>query len=247
MPQIRNGTLRRILIDYCYIHDITPWHGENGQELIRSWGDPSIIALGPAGLVVVVDHCLFKNISVPGEGEVISFKSGGWTVRFSTFEDVRMYLQFRQADNGEVRSCWFENMGGSAAFNGWGRNHLIIGNRFVGKLNMRAAPAGNAMAEEQIAGAPGRYSRADGNRIIGNVMDAGAIEVGTYWPNSDPRNRPAINNNLWNNTGAVVLDPTWQTGTTFNEDNEPYVPATKLTPADVGLNAPDPLCGAGSG
>jgi hypothetical protein len=42
----------------------------------------------------------------------------------------------------------------------------------------------------------------------------------------------------------VVLDPTWQTGTTFNEDNEPYVPATKLTPADVGLNAPDPLCGA---
>ena len=244
-PNIANGTLRGLLIDYCYVHDINPNVGANGCEPIRSWSGQDVLDIGPAGAVVSIERCLFSNIHIPNEGELISLKSGGWAVRFCTILNVGLYTQFRQGHFGEIRSCWWENVGGSAAVNCWGKGHLIIGNRFIGNLKMRAAPAGSTTLEKQLVQFTSDYARADGNRIIGNVMDTGAIEVGTYWPNADPRDEPAINNNLWNNTGTTVLDPTWQTGTAFNEDNEPYVPATKLTPADVGLNAPDPLCGAG--
>lgn len=237
-----DGTNAPTLIDYNYFHDITPSVGGNGNEII-GWNAAggSNMDLGPAGAIGVVDHCLFKNIDIPDEGEFISLKAGGWRVSFCTFEIMGHYLQPRTGNNCEFRSNWFEAMP-SHCLNIWGDDHLVIGNRFVGNLNMRIG-SGNATSDELIAGtvSVNSYACSRNGRFIGNVMGTGAILVGGYW-SGDDNDEPAQDNNLYENTGTVPLVPDKETGTTFNVDNEPYTPAVKLTPADVGLSAPDPLC-----
>jgi hypothetical protein len=230
----------RNLIDYCYFHDIATSAGIDNQEIIRMYGQRRNVNLNLD--VCTVDHCLFKGIDIFGEGEVISVKSGGWTIRFCTFENVDHYLSFRQANNGEVRSCWFEKMK-HACLNVFGDNHLIIGNRFVGDLSVRIA-AGNAIMDDVISGASERasYARSYRCQIVGNVFDSGHLMVGAYWGKGG-QTVPAASNNFWDNMRAAggdahMVDPSWGTVSTFNDPNLSFVPAVKLTAADVGLNAP---------
>jgi hypothetical protein len=162
-----------------------------------------------------------------------------------------MYLSLRNTRFTEIRSCWFDPSMHCDCLQVWGRDHLIIGNRFVGALNMRVG-AGNT----EFPPFGGGYSRAEDCLIVGNRMDSGQIQVGDYW-NSDtnpPVSLPANNNVLEANTrdagGAAAQLLTTvhtltaaQTNTTVNSTTaEPYTPAVKLTSANVGLNAPDPLC-----
>jgi Concanavalin A-like lectin/glucanases superfamily/Chondroitinase B len=251
-----NGTNVRNLVDYCYIHDlIQATDLGNGQEILRFTAQPQNMDEGPAGDVCVVDHCLFSNIDVEGEAELVSIKSGGWAFRFCTFVNTDFYQQFRTGDNGEIRSCWFEGTR-NPTFNIFGRNHLFIGNRCIGGLNVRVG-AGSSTSELIIAGADpiGSYARSENCRIIGNRMGSGFLQVGGYWSGTPVF--PALNNNLHENTrdsggdaftlvsGALSEGGQRHSGTTFSIDNESYTPAVKLTASDVGLESPDPLCPSG--
>jgi hypothetical protein len=232
-----------MLVDYCYFHDNQPSIGRNAQEIIRSFGRGDKLTL--TGSVLILDHCLFRNISNPGEGECLSNKWGGCITRFCTFENVNQYNSLnRLGDNSEYRSNWIENMGGAASLNIFGENHLVIGNRFV--TDRIRVGAGNRTTQNLVDAGPGAvptglWARSRNCRIIGNIMDVGTIDVGDFWSNQT-RTEVALNNNFHDNTGTINLDPTWQSGTTFDEDNEPYTPAVKLTPSDVGLSViDDPL------
>jgi hypothetical protein len=86
---------------------------------------------------------------------------------------------------------------------------------------------------------PNFYHASTRGRYIGNT--ASSIIVGATFGAVAAVN--ATNNNLHNNTANIVIQ--YATGTTFNIDNEAFTPAVKLTPADVGLAAPDPLCPSG--
>jgi hypothetical protein len=242
------GATGNLLFDYNYIHDINPVIGRGGQEMIKFFGVFDNQNL-PARSICVVDHCLFENIHMPsgGEDELVSVKSSGWAWEFCTFINTNMRLSQRNGNNMIVRSCWFEDMRPVSSLDVMGRGALIIGNRFEGgNADTRCPAAGNATMDDKLSGtAPlNSYGSCEDARIIGNVLTNGAVmQVGRTVPG--PPHVPASNNNLWDNTGTVDTT-TWSdthTGTTFNEDNEPYVPAVKLTAADVGLNAPDPLCG----
>jgi hypothetical protein len=193
---------------------------------------------------------------MPGTGEIMVVKIGGWKVRFCTFLDVPSdYLQFRGPGNCEFRSNWFEN---AREVHGFGPNQLLIGNRFIGSVDFWA-PVGNAsfadiMADFANLGA--RYAPATGSRYIGNRFGSGNLRVGDYWgvdtnPGAD---LPASNNLLEANTrdsggnAHVLLASRYgvspaQTNTTINATTgEPFVAAVKLTSSDVGLLADDPLC-----
>lgn len=233
---------KRVLIDYNHFHDINVYPGVNGMEIVITstatgayWKDPQ----------AVVDHCLFSNIDIGNEGEVISVKNSGTDVRFSTFVNVALYLSQRYASNNEVRSCWFESMA-TRCLNIWGDNHLVIGNRFVGNMHMRVG-AGTADWDAALANKPGGaggYNAARNCKIVGNKLDTGKIEVGGYWSSSTPT-VPAQNNTIeaTSPATAVALIPGRETGTVVKSTtSESYVPAVKLTPTDVGLAAVDPLC-----
>ena len=70
------------------------------------------------------------------------------------------------------------------------------------------------------------------------------MHVGGYWGNQN-QTLPADGNLIEATSppSAVNLIPGWEVNTTVNSTTaEPYEAAAKLTAADVGLNAPDPLC-----
>jgi hypothetical protein len=261
-----DGTNVRNLLDYCYFHDLvyTATNEGNGNEPLGWFAQPTNMRLGPAGSICTVDHCLFTNQEVLGEAEFISLKSGGWKVSFCTFDDIDFYSSFRTGDNGEIRSCWFETTR-NPSFNLFGANHLFIGNRCAGALNVRVA-AGNATSAQVAAGtvAIGAYARSDSCQIIGNRMGSGRLQIGGYWSVSNPEQAPtvpALNNNLFENTrdsgadahsfdaGTLADGSPRHSGTSFNDPGADsrfdYVPAVKLTASDVGLSAPDPLCPSG--
>jgi hypothetical protein len=204
-----------------------------------------------------IDHCLFSNIHIPGENESFTIKQHGWIVRFCTFLNVGEELTFRTTNDTEVRSCWFENTP-TRTIRCFGENHLIIGNRVVGGGDFIIA-CGNATMAEILSGAEpiDSYARTRNCRIIGNTMGSGRIIVGGYNPSQTPGNPieyPALNNILQANrrtsgppahtlVNTILGFSPAQTGTTVSATTSaPFVPAVRLTSADVGLNAPDPLC-----
>ena len=237
------GTAARLLIDYCYFHDMNPAFGQNGMEVARTYAHPPALELA-RGETVTMDHCLFENIDIPDEGEVITVKMGGWITRFCTFHELAMYYSFRTTRDSELRSCWFERMSGTC-LNVFGPDHLVIGNRFVDGLSMRVA-AGNGAWADMVSGAAPieTYAPATNCRIIGNTFEAGRMNVGGYWGTQN-QTLPADGNLIEATTppSAVNLVSGWESNTTVNPTTtEPYETAVKLTPSDVGLDAPDPLC-----
>jgi hypothetical protein len=249
------GVSRNILIDHCYFHDM---FGENtdGGAINMFLSQPTMDLSGDN---VVLDHCLFENIGWSGTSEIFVVKMGGYKIRFCTFLDVPSdYLQFRGPGNCEIRSCWFEN---AREIHCFGKNQLIIGNRFIGSIDCWA-PCGNVDYDVMLANFsthPAGYSAAESSLYVGNRFGSGNLIVGEYWSTdtqggSGPASVPAMNNTLEANTrdsgGNVhILLPSKhgvspaQVNTTINATtNEPFTPAVKLTSSDVGLLAPDPLC-----
>lgn len=248
--QVGNGTLQRVLIDHCYVHDIRPAQGVNGSEpvgLQASSGGALFKAPG-----ITIDHCLFKNVTVPNEGELLGLKCGGWKIQYCTFEDNNdMYLNMpRQGFDMECRSCWFEG-GKNPTLQVRSDNPKVIGNRFVGSQNLEIS-AGNYTWDDIIAlGKPPSiaYSVARDARVIGNVLDTGTIRVGDFWSNLEatkPVTGCVLEANIRSGAPATTSNGVVfiaQTGTTISPTaGEEYTPAVKLAPADVGLLAADPKC-----
>jgi hypothetical protein len=203
---------------------------------------------------IVIDHLLMRNVGpIPGEGELLGLKSGGWVIQYSTFENNHssMYINLpRQGFDMTVRSCWFEGPKSDTLRVG-SDNALIIGNRFVGGQIIGVMAGTHTWSEIIALGSPpaNAYSAARWARIIGNVLDTGTIQVGRQ-VGSLTMNHPASGAVLQANTrngapattsnGVIYVD---QTDTTISAlTAESFTPAVKLTPADVGLFAPDPAC-----
>jgi hypothetical protein len=169
-------------------------------------------------------------------------------IRYCTFENVDGYLQQRQGGGWEVRSNWFEQMSNSAPLkcfddyeagdlSGAGRA-LVIGNRLVNQDIWIGA--GNENGAEPPTGpaglpSPGPYHRSREGQYVGNI--ARTIFVGEVW---GAEVFPALDNNYFNNTATRTN--VLQSGTTTTNPSLSFVQAVKLTAADVGMEADDPLC-----
>lgn len=248
---IGNGTLKRVRLDYLYVHDIKPATAVNGCEPIGQEASTSGALFGNAE--AVVDHCLFRNVGpIPGEGEMIGTKSCGWVIQFCTFENTAdMYINLpRQGNNCTVRSCWFET-GKNPTLIVLSENPVVIGNRFVGQ-DLSVA-AGTTTWQKVIAnGKPEAlwYSAAWDALIVGNVVDSDrqiivGDQIGSLTMTDRAlrarleANRRANGSPVANGNG-VRLD--FETGTTISPTTiYAYTPAVKLTPTQVGLNAPPDL------
>jgi hypothetical protein len=252
------GNYKGVLVDYNYMHDIShPNFGPNASCFVHTdsnangWRQDSQI---------VIDHNLLMDCNPMPDPEFITCKHSGITISYNTFVNVDTYLQQRQGGGWEIRSNWFEAMPNAAPLkcfddfgagtqSGAGRA-LVIGNRLQGALTMWVGCGNSANV------GPNFYHASREARYIGNIV-GGTLRVGETYGGQQPPEGPtpvnATNNNLWNNTVQGVvrnafaggLIAKYQAGTTFQQDNEPYTPAVKLAPGDVGMGAPDPLCPTG--
>jgi hypothetical protein len=247
LPDFITGGHRDVLVDYNYLHDYSSPPGSANASGVFNTSPGS--GAWRTDARVTFDHNLVRNATPLRDNEFMTCKFAGVTVSYNTFENVDGYLQQRQGGGWEVRSNWFENMGNSAPLkcfddfaagdtSGAGRA-LVIGNRLFGALTMWIG-SGNGTST-----GPSLYHASKQARYIGNIV-GGQIRVGTGY-DAATFTVPAEANNLWNNTGTVVLAN--EVGTTFNTDNEPFDAAVKIpvptgNPAtdQVGLAAPDPLC-----
>ena len=264
---IQNGTLRRVLIDYNYIHDFPPpdvplSQATDSAFITNDHNGPWNIDCGR-----IEDHNLYLNAHAR-TGEFINVKHSNAKVRYCTFINTHAYLQQRDGGGWEIRSCWFENMGTGAPLkcaDVWASNAgpaLVIGNRVVNQDIWIMAGGNNPNGPDGHSTNPTPSNRAREVQVIGNI--ARTIFMGGWWSSSIPE-YPALNCNLWNNTGTRVnsfevgtttLNPA--TNTFANLPKNPsvtpwydYTPAVKiptptLTTSDqVGMFAPDPLCPSG--
>jgi hypothetical protein len=240
--RFRNGpvgarTTRRILVDYCYFHDINTTSGVTNPILVPQ---ASMANACTANAEIVIDHCLFENIDRAGSNQDVDIKCSGVKVRFCSFVGGgNSYLQMRKGNNCEFRSNWFENVS-SRPIGIFGDNHLVIGNRIVGAGNTMWICSGD---EPALACNTAGYAPATNCRVIGNIVD-GDLDVGRHFDGLT-KTDPAENNMIEAHTGTIdtSTDSAWHTGTVTNPTaSEPYVAAVKLTATDVGLNAADPLC-----
>lgn len=248
---IANGTMKRVLIDYCYVHDISPGTGANGMEPIGQTSSSSGALFENAE--ITLDHILMRNVGpIPSEGELIGTKSSGWNIQHCTFENCRdLYINLpRQGSDMTVRSCWFEG-GRNPTLQVMSDNPLIIGNRFVGSENLDIFAGNITWSEVVSAGNPpaSAYSVVRNGRVIGNVLDTGSIRVGQFWSNLTATARvtgTVLAANTRNGLPATTsngVNFVYQTGTVVSSTTqESYTPAVKLTPSDVGLFVPDREC-----
>lgn len=265
----QNGSLNRVLIDYCYFHDIIK-RFDSWSNVVHTGGGPATANVNRG---IVVDNCLFERVSRVGSSEVVVVKHSGVTIRFCTFRNMAnavnppgngwpgQYVQQRQGAGLEMRSCWFENTGSNTpirfmddeSLQSVGGIPLCIGNRIVGTGDIVAA--GGSGEAGEVPGGQGFYNACCNGRFVGNRMGSGNIRIGVFttggglqpWPTNPGRD--AQDNHLQENTrdsGAPAHQLVNETGTTVAPPaalvNEPFVPAVELNPVQVGLGAPDPLC-----
>ena len=184
-----NGKNVRNRIDYCRFHDIRPSTTNNGTEIIRMFAQAQNVDLDID--VGTVDHCLFENIDLGrAENEIISLKSGGWTIQHTTFRACPgLWLNTRMANNCTIRSNWFEGMASQGAALGIkGDKHLVLGNVCVGAADI-ACNRGNGTAAQVIAGDVSIHPRAAKCRFVGNRLDSGT-DHGRHHPLWRPNHAP---------------------------------------------------------
>jgi hypothetical protein len=233
---VGSGASARLLIDYNYFHDISSSGGLSNPILAPN-ASSSNACIAMSG--IVIDHCLFENIVREGSAQDIDIKTSNVTVRFCTFAGGgSSYLQTRKGNFCELRSNWFENVN-SHPLKVFGEGHLIIGNRCVGGTLWVCS--GN---EPSLNCTSGGYAPAVDCRIVGNIVD-NDIDVGRLYSDLT-KSADAVGNILEGNMAGnidLTTDASWHSGTVVNPTtSEQYVAAVKLTAADVGLAAGDPLC-----
>ena len=267
---IASGALKRVLFDYNYVHDVD-------AHISTSFDMPTVGTGAASGGTAIsnpdfiIDHCLFHNISLDGDGEIINTKTSNIKIRFTTWtNNPNSFLNApRMGQNMEIRSCWFEANRVNFC-RGYSNNLLVIGNRFIGNNDLLIG----AGTEYFTTGDGSGNEAVRNGRVIGNVLDSGQILVGNSFlgqgPQAEPWDTPVLNTNICPPTGPgantrasgapvhlILTLPgpppggAGAVGTTFNASNsvarpdEAFVPAQKLTPGDVGVGAGDPLCPSG--
>lgn len=245
---IVNGTLRRVLIDYNYCHDVTPAVGDNGQDFIGCHGNAGANIM--SGLVV--DHNLFTNINLPGESELIGSKTAGIKFQFNTVINTgaSCYIHGpRQSHSFEFRSNWFQGTRNPVAF-ARSDDVLVIGNRFAGGLNLPICNGDFAWTGVVGNGYPAaRRARVIGNRMGSGLIQVGQTEFGSAAVAATQTNvvpPGLVGQNTRDSVGSPIqLIGGGHAGTTQNADPEAFVAAVQLAVADVGTGAADPLCLSG--
>ena len=128
--------------------------------------------------------------------------------------------------------------------NVFGPDHLVIGNRFVGNMSMRVAAGDGAWAD--VVSDKGFGDLRAGHELpnyrqhVRERQDARWRILGQSEPDLARGRQPDRGHQP-----AKRREPGERLGGQHHRQlttSEPYEAAAKLTAADVGLNAPDPLC-----
>jgi hypothetical protein len=229
------------LTDHNYIHHNPDQGGANGHE---AW------AKGSTG----ADHnkftcaTFYRNLidNHLSESEVTSIKAQGALMIGNTADNMNVGGRSWGGRHGPQtwhESEWIEQVGTLGSGNGGQRtlaeHNVIIGSRYN---NCRLAINTGDVAHSAYV--EGSYPAAYNNLLIGvTTSGTGVIVVGHQ---IDANKNVPVDQTQIDATPGATLVPAWQTNTTVSATARiPFTPAVKLTTADVGLAAADPLVPAG--
>jgi hypothetical protein len=224
-------------IDHNYFHDHRVSDTEEVVRILTDQFDTSN---------VIIEYNLFDKVQIgaSSQREVISLKTAGGIIRGNTITNTPLgTLAFRETSRSIAEGNY---LAGNAKLRIFGDDHIVRGNRLEASAEI-VIGAGDGVATQsqcdvgkKVAGIRngGRcvsmHAAARNVKVYDNI---GQISVGGAYSGD---NVPAQNTQLWNNSGAVKFGKNSSTqnrgGSATNNT------ARKLTPSDVGPNAPDPSC-----
>ena len=213
------GLPQKNVISYNYIHDDVgaPLNGVEPIQIGVGAGDTA------KNLGAIVEFNLVERTRV--DGETISVKSSGNTIRNNTFAYGRGGPTLRVGSNNLFQNNTVINMQVVRVF---GDNHRIIGNRLINtELQI---PQGDATEDDVIRGAHGVHPAARNTQVVANTVTGKPLTVG----GGRYSGYPASGTVLAENTANVRLLNN-QVATTFQDncDCNPGTPV-QLSAGEVG-------------
>lgn len=199
---------------------------------------------------LIYDHNLFDHVlnHRGDEGEIVSAKTGRVYMIANTVVNSEFgYLSLRETNRSVVEGNYLEGAGIYVM----GDDHIVRGNKVIG-ANISVRAGNGTMSDPQIGcnnadkyhltallppakGCKSMHAAARGTQVYNNI---GRIIVGEHYKESTVKAR---NTKLRNNASAATRVAGFEEGT-HEETGTPVNHAVKLTPADVGLLAPDQAC-----
>jgi poly(beta-D-mannuronate) lyase len=234
-------------LDHNYIHDsnFNPPKTEPGGEAIQlgTGRNESCQVIS-----TLVEYNLIVNVDTDEDGEIISVKSSGNTIRYNTIKSCGdIGLTLRQGNSTRVEANWLYNQ----RIRVYGDDHVVIGNRIIGyDLEVMAGDSDKSCPDFANG-----HANAKRQWIAGNIIDSNKkVIVGAHQYSG----YPAVDNKIWGNKypdgSAATVDmltnpppptPPYQTGTITNT---PYTGsigvAFESPPSAVGPSAPPESAGA---
>lgn len=183
-------------VDHNYIHDS---HATgNGGESIRILTDKD----GMAG--AVIEYNLMERVSVPGEGEAVSIKTGGNIIRGNTLRDSPHMGIVNRNGNANIYSGNF--ISGSGGLRLHGDGNRAIGNVVEGQIRVMAGNRYQILRERACL--PGmEFSTANGactHAVAQNTVledNQASVVIGFAF---DSSHAPALDTTVSRNCGDVI-------------------------------------------
>lgn len=196
---------------------------------------------------LLYDHNLFDDVlnGERNQSELISIKTSGTTLRNNTvINSPNTELTLRQSNRSILEGNWLE---GGAGIRTYGDNHVIRNNRVIGDQILIAAGSGTMDTRRSgcqksdtspvLADCTPVHANARHTLVENNI---GTIVVGAH--HTTHTSGQVEDTTLRNNEKAATLVAGFHVRTTESGVGNETNTARKLTPSDVGRNAPDPSC-----
>jgi Chondroitinase B len=226
--------------DHNYLHDFS----RQGSRPSNS-GDALQVGSGLGDVPHCTQTLLEYNLleRVEADAEALSVKASCTTVRFNTFRDSQAVVQVRSGARSALEGNTLENV---RALTLYGDDHRVVGNvlhnaaliiRNGNHAHTDPLPPPGVKAGHATA----RYALVACNTVMGQLStpDRPAfLGVGTGLPGGeDQGGLPVVNITLAENSALVEYGD--HVGTRVASYDCTSVQAVRLTPADVGLSAPE--------
>jgi poly(beta-D-mannuronate) lyase len=216
-------------VHHNYLHD-SSGPEVNAVALMSGWG---VLCSGSHGPAPHANNLIEHNLIVNwGSGYCLRTKDGGNTFRLNTCINVPPGIQNRHGEQNQWIANWVEGGGPLRLYDG---KNSVIGNRFTGTYLQIGSGNRAYLAPQESS----TYVAATDSTVAGNI---GQLRIGFNYSNYDTV--PAKNNRIeahqtGNGCGQGSITCARHTGTTFSSNTSRSFPeAVKLTPSQVGPNAP---------
>jgi hypothetical protein len=235
---VKGGTVSN-RIDHNHIHSLRDGGGYSDLHEAIQVGQGRNMTTAAAR--TLIESNLLENVRAGKEAEAISVKSSYNVILGNTLMNSRSSLNNRHGNNNLWKNNWIED---AVALRISGDDNEVVGNRAVNaNIIIMAGDVSNESGKSlELPNGKGGHPVARRTLVSGNQVDGGKLVLGGEFRKAYPL--PAQGTILELNQAEIAeknhAETVRRDGTTI----DPGI-ARKLSPLEVGPEAPDPVCDAG--